>query len=319
MNDQLTIQAPEKPVSPAAQPEQTAAPTPEPQLSYSPSIGSLIEALAKASLDFKPVLKNSKNPFYKSNYADLAEVIDATRNALGANGLAVLQPAIYKRESGVVEIQTILAHSSGQWMKSLLEMPMSKQDAQGIGSAITYGRRYAYSAMLNVASEEDDDGNAAVSKPFKKEETEVQFDQRTEDQQNLKTFEITAIDEACKRTGKTEDEVVAYLGLLGEKRIEHLKRGQFKSFLQWANSKTEPKKTTAALKPASQIPAPDQAQKVMKRLFATANEYQIPEGDVKTCAYERYKVDSMTKLTVPQLEDMIVWVKEVAAAVRESS
>jgi hypothetical protein len=61
-----------------------------------------------------------------------------------------------------VEIVTFLAHSSGEWIKSVLDMPVVKSDPQGVGSAITYGRRYAYSGMVSVASEADDDGNAAT-------------------------------------------------------------------------------------------------------------------------------------------------------------
>lgn len=137
----------------------------------SASIGTLIKALANARGAFKPILKGSNNPFFKSKYADLAAVIDATKEGLSMNGLAVLQPPAFDRGSGTVEVLTLLAHSSGEWIKSVLHMPVNKTDAQGVGSAITYGRRYGYSAVLNVASEEDDDGNAAVSRDFKKKKS----------------------------------------------------------------------------------------------------------------------------------------------------
>jgi ERF superfamily len=308
-------------VTPAEQSEQATAPKPNLRFEFSPTIGKLIEALAKASLEFKPVKKTSKNPFFKSSYADLAEVIDATREGLGHNGLAVVQPPLYNRISGTVEVITLLAHSSGEWMKSVLEVTMSKQDAQGEGSAITYGRRYAYSATLNVASEEDDDGNAAVSKPFSRQEEVEEAIDRAD---YLKVFEIQAIDSAIRATGKTEDEVKAYLSLIGTDRIEHIQRSGFKSTLSWANAKSTPKSVSAkkvaadlGLKPASQVDSP--TQKAMKRLFAVAGEFHIPEKDVKQCAYEKFNVQSMTELSVIQIDEMVQWVKEVAAAVSESS
>lgn len=167
-------------VYPAKSPEQTAAPNPELRFEMSNGIGTLIGALAKARKEFKPVIKDSANPFFKSKYADLSAVIEATKEGLSANGLAVLQPPAFERSTGTVEVLTLLAHTSGEWIKSILHMPINKTDAQGVGSAITYGRRYAYSAVLNVASEEDDDGNAAVSGEFKKpiKEHEKAFEER---------------------------------------------------------------------------------------------------------------------------------------------
>ena len=130
---------------------------------FSDQRGELFGALAKARKGFSKVLKTSSNPFFKSKYADLSVLIDATSNSLSANGLAVLQfPAV--NEQGRVVITTVLGHSSGQWAEGSLEMPIQKADAQGVGSATTYGRRYSYGALLNVASEEDDDGNAATGK-----------------------------------------------------------------------------------------------------------------------------------------------------------
>lgn len=160
MRESLELQpVPENP--PATSPVQTVTPNPELRFEMSAGIGHLIEALAKARKAFKPVLKESSNPFFKSKYADLAAVIEATKEGLSANGLAVIQPPTYDRGTGTVQVFTLLAHSSGEWIRTTLDMPVSKPDAQGVGSAITYGRRYSYSGILNVASEEDDDGNAA--------------------------------------------------------------------------------------------------------------------------------------------------------------
>jgi hypothetical protein len=271
----------------------------------SSTIGNLVDSLAKARKAFKPVIKDATNPFFHSKYADLASVIEATKDGLSDNGLAVLQFPLYNG-NGAVQLITVLAHSSGEWLKSILDIPLSKVDAQGIGSGTTYARRYAYAAAVNVASEEDDDANGAVSQPFKrKEESHDEFDQRTEEQQNISVAQVQEIDKALKRTGKKEDEIIAALGFIGEKRIEHIKKGHFQKFLKWANGATKPKSD----------PTRDAAN---KKLWALAAEHSIPEEDVKKCAYERYKVQSMTELTTAQLEDMANWVKDVAAAVAES-
>ena len=130
-------------------------------LTTSGEIGELAKALASAHKEFKPVLKDASNPFFKSKYADLAGVIEATSDALSKNGLVVIQSPRLKENR--VSVTTLLAHSSGQWLRDELELPLSKFDAQGAGSAITYARRYAYQAVVGVAAE-DDDGNAASQK-----------------------------------------------------------------------------------------------------------------------------------------------------------
>ena len=130
-------------------------------LTTSDEIGELAKALSVARKDFKPVIKDASNPFFKSKYADLAGVIESTSEALSKNGLVVIQSPRLKENR--VSVTTLLAHSSGQWLRDELELPLSKFDAQGAGSAITYARRYAYQAIVGVAAE-DDDGNAASQK-----------------------------------------------------------------------------------------------------------------------------------------------------------
>ncbi len=127
--------------------------------------GDLMTALAKAQGEIGGAKKDSINPAFKqpgkpegSKYADLASVWDAIREPLSKNGLAVMQwPRVVE---GAVEIETIVAHGE-QFISDVLWMPCSKMDAHGIGSAITYGRRYALMAVAGVAPE-DDDGNGAV-------------------------------------------------------------------------------------------------------------------------------------------------------------
>lgn len=120
----------------------------------SESIGQLALSLAKAQGMMQGAKKDSSNPFFRSKYADLASIWDACREPLAKNELAIIQ---IPQADG---IETILAHSSGEWIKGFLKIAPAKNDAQSIGSALTYARRYALAAMVGIAPE-DDDGNAA--------------------------------------------------------------------------------------------------------------------------------------------------------------
>lgn len=127
----------------------------------SENINELAAALAKAQGKIVSAKKDKKNPFFKSTYADLSSVWDACRSVLSENGLAVIQ-TIQTPENKQMELVTTLAHSSGQWIKSHMPIITAKNDPQSLGSALTYYRRYALSALVGVAaSDEDDDGNIA--------------------------------------------------------------------------------------------------------------------------------------------------------------
>ena len=131
----------------------------------SENINELGSALAKAQGAIEGALKDTANPFFKTKYADLSSVWDACRQQLTVNGLSIVQTPT-EAESGI-GVETMLIHSSGQWLSNTFTMPVSKADAQGVGSAITYARRYALAAMVGVAPE-DDDGNAATKAAPKK-------------------------------------------------------------------------------------------------------------------------------------------------------
>ncbi len=136
-------------------------------MNMSPTINELITALAKAQGKIQPAIKNKRNPHFKSSYADLSSVWDACRTALSENGLAVLQ-TIEMREREPILITT-LAHSSGQWMRSEMPIITNKMDPQGIGSALTYYRRYCLDSIIGIASEEDDDAERAQPKNVRTE------------------------------------------------------------------------------------------------------------------------------------------------------
>jgi hypothetical protein len=119
----------------------------------SEQIGELMTALAKAQGEIGHASRDSANPFFKSKYADLGSVWDACRAALSKNGLAVTQTLDLAGERQV--LITTLGHSSGQWMKSLMAMPVLVKP-QEVGSCVTYYRRYALAAMVGVYQSDDD-------------------------------------------------------------------------------------------------------------------------------------------------------------------
>ncbi len=126
----------------------------------SAEIDQLAAALVKAQKAIKPATKDSDNPFFKSKYADLTAVWDACADALADNGLSVTQVGEPSPEKGVMSLTTVLMHTSGQWISGVMEAPMTKMDAQAVGSCTTYLRRYGLAAIVGIRTE-DDDGAAA--------------------------------------------------------------------------------------------------------------------------------------------------------------
>lgn len=129
----------------------------------SDDLQELFAALAKAQSEMQTAGLKSENPYFKSKYADMAEIVRVSRPALTKNGLAVIQQ-ILPNEDGQNILHTLLAHSSGQWIESRMRILPSKPDVQSLASYITYLRRYSYAALCGiVASHEDDDAEVAVS------------------------------------------------------------------------------------------------------------------------------------------------------------
>ena len=135
-------------------------------MNKSESIANLSAAMAKAFQKIEGAVKDKTNPHFKSKYADLGNVVDAVKPALAEHGLWFSQVS-YDIENHAA-IETVIYHSSGEWLScGIVSVPVSKGDAQGYGSALTYARRYSLSAAFGVAPE-DDDGNAAAQAAPKK-------------------------------------------------------------------------------------------------------------------------------------------------------
>ena len=125
----------------------------------SESIKNLAVALSKFQSEVKNPKNTAKNPFYSSSYAPLQDVLNTVRPLLSKYGLSIIQSPSGDGQS--ISITTMLLHESGEWIEfEPLILKAEKLTPQGAGSAITYGRRYALSAVLGISSEDDDDGNS---------------------------------------------------------------------------------------------------------------------------------------------------------------
>lgn len=183
------------------------------------SIGRLAGALAKAQAAFKPVKKTIENVAYfnektgkKNYYADLAAIIDATQLALASNELAVIQLPVIDHERHMAGVKTVLVHSSGETIETELLLPaiekrkdwaqknaagqapfMEVFNAQTIGIAITYARRYSYQSIVGVAAEQDTDANEISIEPGSTEAAQAVAEKKIQDH--------------IAKTGKTREQI----------------------------------------------------------------------------------------------------------------
>lgn len=173
-----------------------------------------IKALVKAQKEMGSVIKNASNPHLKSKYADLGSVLDACQTALHSNGFAIVQPC-GKDDHGAY-VETVLAHESGESFASRVYLVVGKQDMQGVGSAITYARRYGLLGMAGLAPE-DDDGEATKSP---KREAPPAFDPVAAHDRIAKKLEacktLTALVDAWKAEWPTIEEITDARADLGK-------------------------------------------------------------------------------------------------------
>lgn len=129
-------------------------------MNTSPEIDKIAAAMVQVQAQMKPAVKDATNPHFRTKYADLSAIWEACRKPLSDNGIFAAQDVTSDDHS--VSVVTRLTHVSGQWMEfGPLRIPLSKHDAQGVGSGTSYGKRYSLSAALGVVAEDDDDGNRA--------------------------------------------------------------------------------------------------------------------------------------------------------------
>lgn len=159
-------------------------------MNKSESIANLAKALSSAQAEVANPTNTAINPFYKSKYAPLPDVLNALKSVMGKYGLAAIQNPY--TEDDKVLITTMITHESGEWLETdPLALRPEKNTPQGVGSAITYGRRYALSAVLGIASEEDDDGNSNETKKPASSATTTTQKNKKEDEKPEETTEET--------------------------------------------------------------------------------------------------------------------------------
>jgi hypothetical protein len=136
----------------------------------SDQVGILAEALSKAQAEFPvvPKLHRAKIPTksggeYSYNYADLADTVACAGPILAANGLSVSHHPDFA--DGYDLLTTRLMHTSGEWLEASMRLFLSAESPQAHGSAITYAKRYAYSSIIGLVADEDDDGASATRAP----------------------------------------------------------------------------------------------------------------------------------------------------------
>lgn len=190
----------------------------------SESIKELSTALAKAQGALKPAVKDSLNPHFKSKYADLASVWEACREPLSSNGIAIVQfPASF--ENNVMTLITRITHSSGEWLQQTMTCPVTKPDAQGIGSALSYMRRYVLSAVVGIY-QDDDDGNSASFAPKERPAT-------------LTVDEIATIGTLAVNTKTELSKICAFYGKKDLAEIERLHFNKIVEMLEKKGAKNE--------------------------------------------------------------------------------
>jgi ERF superfamily. len=129
----------------------------------SETVSELFKAMHKFRTQLKQPLKDANNPFFKSKYVPLENVVSVIDEAIAETGLSYTQETLYN-ENGLIVLETIIMHESGEYIAlgGVVVKPV-KNDPQGVGSATTYARRYSLSAAFGIASDQDDDGNQAIS------------------------------------------------------------------------------------------------------------------------------------------------------------
>ena len=185
------------------------------EISKSESIDLLAKALAEAQGEMPPVMMNAVNPFLHSKYADLGAIIETSKPVLSKHSLSFSQ--VVFTEDNKVGLNTLLMHSSGQWIASGMSLPMGEEKgkslAQVAGSVITYLRRYSLSAILGIYTDEDTDGN---DKKTKLENKEPEKMEKPSEPENKKPSKLVLarkmiVDKAKSLGGFKNEDVVKVL------------------------------------------------------------------------------------------------------------
>lgn len=181
----------------------------------SETIKEISIALNEFQKEVEQPSKSADNPFFKSKYVPLENVISTIKKYAIPKGLSYFQDTLTK-DNGEIGVQTRIMHVSGEFIETeALYLPNDKKNAQGAGSSITYARRYQLSAAFGLSSDEDDDGNGAsnTGNPVSKAKTSSYNDQKKPANDFFKTKKEVEgrIKELSAKTGKTETLLKDYI------------------------------------------------------------------------------------------------------------
>lgn len=168
--------------------------SPKTNMNKSDTLSKLAPALVDAQASMAGATKSAANPFFKSKYANLEEVIKVVKDAFAKNGLSFVQFPV--SEEGHAGVETIIIHESGEFISNQFLLKCAKSDPQGMGSAITYARRYGLQSACGIPSE-DDDGNAA-SVPMTKEKAIELLTQAADEPTLRKAWKQISTEEVAK-------------------------------------------------------------------------------------------------------------------------
>lgn len=168
-------------------------------MKLSESTKNIFKALSDFKKDFKQPLKDADNPFFKSKYVPLENVVQSIDNEAPKHGLGYFQSTV-TGEGGTAGVITVITHSSGEYIEfDPLFLKADKATAQGMGSAITYARRYSLSSAFGIASDVDDDGNEASGKSDSKSDSKSNSYQSPKSNQGKEITEPTqSVDDSIK-------------------------------------------------------------------------------------------------------------------------
>ena len=248
----------------------------------SPEIDQIAEALSKAQADINDPAKNASNPYYKSDYADLAQVLSVIRPAFSAHGLALVQlPSVQEdgyrfdvqeedgkrsvRVGGTIALTTLVTHSSGQWIASRIHVPvLGSNPAQEAGKAITYMRRYVGAAVGAIA-QIDEDGNDSMQSRGLPPSPAVPAPRRRQGQQQprppakIAAQEVAEVRKLVEESGADEGKLCEHFHV---DAVKDLNKKQLRQVLRMLNVKKEQQEKEAreaaakdGEKPASAAPA----------------------------------------------------------------
>ena len=180
-------------------------------MNASSTITKLSQAMLKVQQHLQPAIKDAKNTFVGNNYATLNSVMEACKDALLTHGIWLTQlpcPAPVELGTGHIALETKLIHAeSGEWISSTTVIPLPKNDPQGMGSAITYARRYSLCAMLGIITE-DDDGNVASNldhKQIRQSRAKAQGQKSTHEVQQPTSGALPKIDGVSYKSVQADD------------------------------------------------------------------------------------------------------------------